>query len=209
MFISILDLLRNNLQSSREKAQLQVTTQTNSCQRLLGKFFWIQECSKMQSGEESSSGHFNHGSSSAVRVPWEIWLSHQDTSSLVTSAPWTNKGGPRLIQNRPALRFIMGLFCWISRGSRTLLFPQMFSLVKILASYQLMLHAVFWMCKAIPFRGFLLFTALLCYAIQTFSILSDKVCCNLEVEESTVFQGSGPKQVASSILQPGTILDDR
>ena len=33
LFASIPDLLRNNLQSSREKAQLQVTTQTNSCRK--------------------------------------------------------------------------------------------------------------------------------------------------------------------------------
>ena len=44
------------------------------------------------------------GSSSAVGVPWElpslnrVWASRQDTSGHVTSAPRTNKGGPRSIQ---------------------------------------------------------------------------------------------------------------
>ena len=62
----------------------------------------------------------------------------------MTSAPWANKRGPDGLRIRPASRFIIGLLCWISRASRTLLLPQLSSLTRILASFQVMVCAVFW-----------------------------------------------------------------
>ena len=100
---------------------------------LSGKSFQIQELFKTQSGEENtSSGHFNpvgrlqqSGHLGSLPSLNRIRVSHQDTSDLVTSAPWLNKG-----VNRSSIKVHNGSSLLDPNGFKDPIFPQLFFLAR-------------------------------------------------------------------------------